>query len=276
MAIRRVNKPIVQREGGDAIFGEGTDGAATFDGTATVISLAPTSNVYKLVKDIYCTNLTVNSGVTLFTNGFRVFVNGTFTNNGTVGMPAAVTHSVADGSGTIAGRQTSLNPSKAWGTSTDPISVTDLYDLDDAVSGFFITGAGVVTKIAGGSLGTAGSNGTTTLPTGPFAGGALFPPVLAHACHRIRPRCARGRHRGARRRHRLRPPFRAQPRRRSGTPASVGGGLRLPGGGDPGAGGGPYESEQYQGATSVDRRGGPPRPGPAGLRLPAQWCGGEG
>ena len=172
MAIRRVNKPIVQREGGDAIFGEGTDGAATFDGIATVISLAPTSNVYKLVKDIYCTNLTVNSGVTLFTNGFRVFVNGTFTNNGTVGMPAAVTHSVTDGSGTIAGRQTSLNPSKAWGTSTDPISVTDLYDLDDAVSGFFITGAGVVTKIAGGSLGTAGSNGTTTLPTGPFAGGA--------------------------------------------------------------------------------------------------------
>ena len=172
MAIRRTNKTIVQKDGGNIIFGEGTDGAATFDGTTTVISLAPTSNVYKLVKDIYCTNLTVNSGVTLFTNGFRVFVNGTFTNNGTVGMPTATAHSVADGSGTIAGRQTSLNPSKAWGTSTDPISVTDLYDLDDAMSGFFITGAGVVTKIAGGSLGTAGSNGTTTLPTGPFAGGA--------------------------------------------------------------------------------------------------------
>ena len=179
MAIRRTNKTIVQKDGGNIIFGEGTDGAAIFDGTTTVISLAPTSNVYKLVKDIYCTNLTVNSGVTLFTNGFRVFVNGTFTNNGTVGMPAAVTHSVTDGSGTIAGRQTSLNPSKAWGTSTDPISVTDLYDLDDAMSGFFITGAGVVTKIAGGSLGTAGSNGTTTLPTGPFAGSVgNFPGAL--------------------------------------------------------------------------------------------------
>ena len=172
MAIKRTNRPIVQREGGNTIFGEGGDGSATFDGTATVISLAPTSNVYKLVKDIYCTDLTVNSGITLFTNGFRIFVNGTFTNNGTVGMPAAVTHSVADGSGTIAGRQNALNPSKAWGTSTDPISVTDLYDLDDAMSGFFITGAGVVTKIAGGSLGTAGSNGTTTAATGPFAGGA--------------------------------------------------------------------------------------------------------
>ena len=97
MAIRRVNRPIVQREGGDAIFGEGTDGAATFDGTATVISLAPTSNVYKLVKDIYCTNLTVNSGVTLFTNGFRVFVKGNIKNHGPVGMTTATAHSVADG-----------------------------------------------------------------------------------------------------------------------------------------------------------------------------------
>ena len=47
MAIKRTNRPIVQREGGNTIFGEGGDGSATFDGTATVISLAPTSNVYK-------------------------------------------------------------------------------------------------------------------------------------------------------------------------------------------------------------------------------------
>lgn len=180
MAIRRTNKTIVQKDGGNIIFGEGNDGEATFDGTATVISLAPTSNVYKLVKDIYCTNLTVNSGVTLFTNGFRVFVNGTFTNNGTVGMPAAVTHSVTDGSGTIAGRQNALNPSKAWGTSTDTISVTDLYDLDDSVSGWFITGAGTITKIGGGSLGAAGSAGSiTSAATGPFAGNAgNFPGAL--------------------------------------------------------------------------------------------------
>lgn len=161
MVIRRVNKPIAQREGGDAIFGEGTDGPVTISSGTTF-----------LTKDMYYTNLTVDSGATLFTNGFRVFVNGTFTNNGTVGMPTATEHSVADGSGTIAGRQTALNPSKAWGTSTDPISVTEIYDLDDAVSGFFITGAGVVTKIAGGSLGVVGSNGTTTAATGPFAGNA--------------------------------------------------------------------------------------------------------
>ena len=150
MAIKRVNKPIVQREGGDAIFGEGTDGPVTI-----------ASGTISLTKDMYYTNLTVNSGATLFTNGFRVFVNGTFTNNGTVGMPSGTLHSVADGSGTIAGRQNALNPAKAWGTSTDPISVTTLYDLDDAVSGWFITANGVITKIGGGSFGTAGAAGTT-------------------------------------------------------------------------------------------------------------------
>ena len=162
MAIKRTNRPIAQREGGDAIFGEGTDGPVTI-----------ASGTISLTKDMYYTDLTVNSGATLFTNGFRVFVNGTFTNNGTVGMSAGTAHSVADGDGTIAGRQTALNPPKAWGTSTDPISVTDLYDLDDAVSGFFITGAGVVTKITGGSLGVVGSAGSiTSAATGPFAGSA--------------------------------------------------------------------------------------------------------
>lgn len=179
MAIRRVNKAIFQKEGGDVIFGEGVDGSATFDGTTTVLSLVPSSSVYKLVKDIYCTNLTVNSGVTLFTNGFRIFVNGTFTNNGTVGMPAAVAHSVSDGSGTISGRQNALNPAKAWGTSTDSISVTDLYDLDDSISGWFITGSGTITKIGGGSLGVAGTAGNVTAATGPFAGNAgTFPGAL--------------------------------------------------------------------------------------------------
>ncbi len=159
MAIKRTNRPIVQREGGDAIFGEGTDSDVTIaSGTTT------------LTKDMYYNNLTVNSGATLFTNGFRVFVKGTFTNNGTVGMPTATEHSVADGSGTIAGRQNALNPAKAWGTSTDPLSVTDIYDLDDAVSGWFITAAGTITKIGGGSLGTAGAAGTTL--ANPGAGGA--------------------------------------------------------------------------------------------------------
>lgn len=156
--IRRVNKTIVQRD--DSIFGEGIDGAVTVSSGTTY-----------LTKDMYYTNLTINSGATLFTNGFRVFVNGTLTNNGTLGMPTATASTVSDGSGTVAGRQNALNPAKAWGTSTDALSDTDMNDLDDAVSGWFITGSGTITKIGAGSLGVAGTSGTTTAAgTGNYPG----------------------------------------------------------------------------------------------------------
>lgn len=150
--IRRINKTITQRD--DSIFGEGTDGAATISSGTTY-----------LTKDMYYTNLTINSGATLFTNGFRVFVNGTLTNNGTLGMPTATAATVADGSGTVAGRQNALNPTNAWGTSTSALSATDMHDMDDAISGWFITSAGAITKIGSGSLGVAGSSGNVTAAT---------------------------------------------------------------------------------------------------------------
>lgn len=151
MAINRINKSLVQRLGGDSIFGNGADGAVTIANGVTT----------HLARDMYYSSLTVNSGGTLFTNGFRVFVNGTLTNNGTIGFPGAVASNVADGSGTIAGRQTTLNPTSAWGVSTSTVASTDLNDIDDAVSGWFITGNGTRTKIGSGSLGVAGTSGTT-------------------------------------------------------------------------------------------------------------------
>ena len=77
MAIRRTNKSLVQRLGGDHIFGTGLDGSVTIVNGATTY----------LTRDMYYSSLTVNSGGTLFTNGFRVFVQGTLTNNGTIGFP---------------------------------------------------------------------------------------------------------------------------------------------------------------------------------------------
>ena len=65
--IRRVNKTVVQKEGGDTIFGEGQDGAVTIANGVTTY----------LIRDMYYSSLTVDSGGTLFTNGFRIFVNGT-------------------------------------------------------------------------------------------------------------------------------------------------------------------------------------------------------
>lgn len=78
---------------GIGFFGTGTDGAITFDGTTTLLGIVPAStttrgttyNYYALTRDIYCTAITVNSGVAIFTNGFRVFCKGTITNNGVIG-----------------------------------------------------------------------------------------------------------------------------------------------------------------------------------------------
>src|ERR1051326_8791014 len=54
------------------IFGDGTDGVVTLSSNTT------------LSRDMMYDSLTINNGVTLDTNGYRVFVKNTFTNNGTV------------------------------------------------------------------------------------------------------------------------------------------------------------------------------------------------
>ena len=65
-------------------YGPGTDGTVTFDGTTTILGIVPSSSTYVLTKDIAPQNMTVNNGVTIRTDNFRVFVKGTLTNNGTI------------------------------------------------------------------------------------------------------------------------------------------------------------------------------------------------
>lgn len=57
------------------LFGTGTDGDATISSNTT------------LSADMYYNNLTVNSGITLNTGGYRVFVKGLLTNDGRIGAP---------------------------------------------------------------------------------------------------------------------------------------------------------------------------------------------
>lgn len=82
-------------------FGNSADGAMVLDGTTTVAGMAPTTitaingkfgtvgvtKIYSMVRDLHATNVTVNSGVALGTNNWRLFVSGTITNNGLVGNP---------------------------------------------------------------------------------------------------------------------------------------------------------------------------------------------
>jgi hypothetical protein len=70
---------------GGGIRGDGTHGAVNMDGTNTYAAIASKSgSVYTLTNDVYATNFTVGTGVTLNTQGFRIFALGAFTNNGTI------------------------------------------------------------------------------------------------------------------------------------------------------------------------------------------------
>ena len=76
-SIERINAKTIQRLGNDSVYGQGTDGDVVISSNTT------------LTSDKYYSNLTVNSGITLLTNGYRVFVKGTLTNNGFIGVGTA-------------------------------------------------------------------------------------------------------------------------------------------------------------------------------------------
>lgn len=64
-------------------YGDGSDGTATFDGSATPSGSTKAGNDYTLTRDVYYTNLTMSTGTTLNPAGYRIFVSGVLTLNGT-------------------------------------------------------------------------------------------------------------------------------------------------------------------------------------------------
>lgn len=68
----------------EVLFGSGNDGDLVFDGAATILGLVPAANIYTMNRDIWADDLTIDSGVTVRPNGFRIYVLGTLTLNGTI------------------------------------------------------------------------------------------------------------------------------------------------------------------------------------------------
>lgn len=72
------------------IYGDGSDGSATLDGITTPAWATRSGSVYTLIRDVFCTSLTVNNGVTVNANNagttgpYRIFCTGTLTNNGSI------------------------------------------------------------------------------------------------------------------------------------------------------------------------------------------------
>ena len=66
------------------LFGAGTDGGVVFDGTSTVLGIVPSGGIYTLIRSIFPSSMIVQAGVTVRAAGYRIFVSGTLTNDGTV------------------------------------------------------------------------------------------------------------------------------------------------------------------------------------------------
>ncbi len=76
-------------EGGGATgvtvdFGDGSDGAAVLDGTNTFSWASKSGSTYTLLRQVYLTNLTINSGIILIAAAYAIFGTGTLTNAGTI------------------------------------------------------------------------------------------------------------------------------------------------------------------------------------------------
>lgn len=165
-AIERFNSPArVQRIGNDSVYGTGADGN-------TIIA----SNT-SLSRDMYYNNLTVNTGTMLNTNGFRVFVKGTLTLNGNIGVGSADTAN----SGTVSG-QTDLQSNttislggNAYGNTytVSTMSTNLLNDISTAILGYYIDSSSNTKVITGGAGGGTGISGTVT----PGAAGTVTPGV---------------------------------------------------------------------------------------------------
>lgn len=129
---------------GFAIFGDSSDGALIFDGSTTILGIAPSANAYTLTRDIYASTMTVNNGITINCAGFRIFARTSLTNNGNIN------HDGTSASGTIAGVGTAGTLS---GGGTGGAGRT--------TSGNGTASAGLITHSLGGNGATGGGDGAS-------------------------------------------------------------------------------------------------------------------
>ncbi len=157
--------PIVVAIGGLGIYGDGSDGSPTFDGSTAYTAFASRSgSVYTLTRDVWFVNPTINTGVTVSTGGFRFFFQGTLTNNGTISWNgnAGVTNTAGaaldNAAATINNSTTAATvPGGAGGAGGTGVGATGV-SLTHGFGGIGGTGgAGVSAGGAGGTMPAVGS-----------------------------------------------------------------------------------------------------------------------
>ena len=158
MPISRIETNVA-RVANDSVYGHGSDG--------NVVITTNTS----ITSDMYYNNLTVNSGVLLNSNGFRIFVKNTLTLNGYIGIGSVSGATVSAAAsavshGTTSGHTTGAITYRAGGSGGNDVSSVALpsflYKSVNAMSGgIFMDPASGMVPIRGGGFGGAGSAGAT-------------------------------------------------------------------------------------------------------------------
>lgn len=149
---------------GTAIYGDGSDGVATFDGSTTVAGMAPSSNVYTCTRDYFFTSATVSAGVTVKTANFIICGTGTLTINST----GIVQNDGPAGASNVAGTALSTGTLVKGANGGTGGAVTPA-----------VGQAGSATTFSGGGAGGHGGTGTSaggaagTITTPPQTSGGL-------------------------------------------------------------------------------------------------------
>lgn len=138
--------------GGMQSFGDGSDGAAVFNGTDAVTGASRSGTAYTLTRDVYYTDATLSTGVTINPAGYRIFGTGTLTLNGTAKI-------FRDGNAGTIGTAGSNNANGGAG-GAGGAALADGY-LKGAVAGK-TGGAGGNSQISSQTAGTAGTAGANT------------------------------------------------------------------------------------------------------------------
>jgi hypothetical protein len=148
----------------EAIYGTGIEGSVTFDGSSTVLFLAPSSGVYSLTRDIYCYNMTVSDSVRIQPNGYRIFVKNLLTlgNSSIIGFIAGSTATGSISGGGTGSVYNSLGGSSITNNAflpTASLGGSDYYKQPlNAIKGYAITASGGPQFLRGGA-GASGANG---------------------------------------------------------------------------------------------------------------------
>lgn len=155
-------------------YGDGSDGVVNFDGSTTVLGLAPSSGKYTLTRDIFLADGSQVSGTAvLYVANFRVFCTGTFT----VGASATLHGDGAAASGTTGGG----NVSTAGTTGANVGGSNGNAGAAGTGGGSLSRHLGATGGAGGGSSGGPGTGGGVSASSATIAAGDGTPHTLVSA-----------------------------------------------------------------------------------------------